>query len=767
MSRRFFPLLAFILLAAAAPFALRFLQSRDWKHAARGTVPVRREDYVGSPACAGCHRNEAEAWAGSHHQLAMQQALPGAIRGDFHDATFSHQGVTTRFSTRGGGYFVTTEGADGKPAEFKVKYVIGVRPVQQYVFEFPSGKLQCLTVAWDTEKARWYPLYSDQKIALDDPLHWTGRYQNWNLMCGECHTTDFRKGYDAAADSYRSTWAEFDVGCETCHGPGKAHVEWARRQKPGAPHGTPRDIGIAASPPGGGPGAEVDACAPCHSRRHRIGAERGAGDPLLDEFMPEVMRDPLYYVDGQIHDEVYEYGSFRQSKMYQRGVRCTDCHDPHSATLRAEGNALCTRCHQLHPNPQFPTLAAKEYDAPTHHHHRPGSPGAQCVSCHMPSRNYMIVDARRDHFIRPPRPDESQALGTPNACNGCHRDRSPAWAAHAVDQWFGARSRDSLFPDAVASGRTGARDGGPMLAQVAEDPNRSAMARATALDLLRDYPGSSPSVVANAAGDPDPIVRGAAADAMESAPFPQRVALSAPFLEDSVRAVRVSAARVLAAVPRALLSVPQQRKLEAALGEYERGLAAMADMPATHLNLAVLEESKGRDDLAEESYRTALRMDPYFLPARSNLVDLYNRTHRNPEAERVLREGIARQPQEGELHYSLGLLLAEEQRFAEAAQSLGRAADLLPARARVRYNLALVLAKLGRAREADRVLLEAERIDPRDPEILYAMAYQYAARGDWKRALPAARRLAEIQPEDQASRNLLQRIQRQLGEGGK
>ena len=760
---------AIAVVATAAVLAFRLLIAPERGRAPRGSRPAARRDYAGSPACASCHRAEAEAWAGSHHRLAMQAASSATVLGDFGGAAFSHMGVTTRFFTRDGRYFVTTESADGQPVEFEVKFVIGVRPVQQYVFEFPSGRLQCLTVAWDTEKRRWYSLYPDLRIALDDPLHWTGRYQNWNLMCAECHTTDFRKGYDAGADSYRSTWAEFDVGCEACHGPGRAHLDWARRKprRAGAPPARGRETRIAVPFPSrdapAAARAEADACAPCHSRRHRIGAERGPGDPFLDEFMPELMREPLYFADGQIHDEVYEYASFRQSRMYQHGVRCTDCHDPHSARLRAEGNALCVRCHQPHPDLRFPALAAKEYDAPSHHHHAPGSAGARCVSCHMPERLYMVVDGRRDHFIRIPRPDVTVAHGTPNACNSCHADRPPAWAARTVDEWYGAHPRDSAFVEAAMAGRSGARDAAPLLARVAAEPGRPAIARATALELLRAYPGAAATAVTDAARDPDPLVRAVAAGAMEALPPAERVALAAPLLEDAIRAVRLAAARVLAAVPRALLSARQQRSLAAALGETERGLEAVADMPSTHLNLAVLREAQGRDDLAEESYRRALRMDPYFLPARANLATLYNRTGRNADAERELREGIRRQPGEGELHYSLGLLLAEESRFEDAARALTAAAERIPLRARVRYNLALVLSKLGREEEAQRVLLEASRLDPLDPDILYAAAYRCAERGEWERALPLALRLVELRPGDGESRGLLQRIRSGLG----
>lgn len=726
----------------------------------RGGAAARTAAYVGSPACASCHGAEYERWVGSHHQRAMLLPTEENVLADFGDAVYTHQGVSTRFSKKERRFVVTTDGPDGKPAEYVVKYVIGVDPVQQYIVEFPGGKLQCLTVAWDVSARRWYTLYPDQRVALDDPLHWSGRYQNWNLMCGDCHTTGYRKGYDAAADAYATEWSEFDVGCEACHGPGSAHVKWAEKRGGGAA----ASMGLLVDLKSADGRAEIDGCAPCHSRRHRIGADRPVGDPLLDEFMPELVRAPLYHADGQMLDEVYEYGSFRQSKMYERGVRCSDCHDPHSGRTKMEGNALCLSCHGERPNPAFPTLPSKAYDSPAHHFHKMGTGGAECVSCHMTTRNYMVVDERHDHFFRVPRPDESARWGTPNACNTCHGDKTPAWAAAAVERWYGpGRQMDSRFVAAVSAGQADELGAEAMLTAVAADTGRTAMARATALDLLRGYGAQAVDALTRGAAETDPIVRATAAGGLEQVPFTRRIAIAAPLLRDPIRAVRVQAARVLASIPSSLLTDAQRRDLDDGLAEYRQGLLAMADMPSTHLNLAVLESDLGRNDLAEQAYRKALQMDPYFLPARQNLATLYSQMGRNADAERELREGIRQLPDQGELHYALGLLLAEGERYDEAVRELRDAARLLPNRARVRYNLGLILQRQGRAADAERALLEAGRLAPLDPNIAFAIASFYAQEGRWAKALPYAERFQAGSPRDERARTLLARIQAALG----
>ncbi len=714
--------------------------------------------YVGDRSCAECHAKESREWLGSHHQRAMQPATDESVLGDFRDAAFTQAGAVSRFFKRGDKYFVHTEGADGKPADFEIKYAFGVAPLQQYLVTFPGGRLQSLPIAWDTARKRWFSLYPGEKITPDDPLHWTGRYQNWNLMCAECHTTNLKKGYDPRADTYETTWSELHVGCQACHGPGGDHVAWARKGGRGAASGLaggfkPSDSRYSDAR------YEVDACATCHSRRSRIAVGIHPGRPLYDTLRPEPLRAGLYHADGQQLDEVYEYGSFRQSTMYQRGVRCTDCHNPHSGKTKAEGNAVCTQCHRPEANPRFPTLAPRAYDAPSHHFHKVASPGAQCVNCHMPTKDYMIVDPRRDHTLRPPRPDLSVKIGTPNACTACHRGRTAGWAAAAVVKWYGpARPKGADWALAVAAGRAGARNAAPALIAVAGDRQLPAIVRAGALDLLRGYGPQGTGVMGALVRDDDPAVRLAAVAGLEAVPPAERVAAAAPLLSDPTRAVRIEAARVLASVPAERLDASQRRALDAAIAEFVEAQMAMADMPASHLNLGVLFAAQGKRELAEGEYLTALRMDPYFGPARANLVTLYNAMGRNADAERVLREGIKRTPNAGELYYSLGLLLAEEKRLGESAEALGAAARLMPQRARVRYNLGLALDRLSRDGEAEAALLRAFQLDPRDPDIVYAMAAFYVQRQQWKRARLIAERLVAISPGDPRSRQLVETI---------
>jgi predicted CXXCH cytochrome family protein len=688
----------------------------------------------------------------------MARATDATVRGDFSGVELEHAGVTSRFFRRDGRFFVHTDAADGRAADFEVQYTFGVDPLQQYLLALPGGRLQAFTIAWDTRRARWFHLLPDEQTPPGDVLHWTGRYQTWNTMCASCHSTNLEKRYDARSDTFRTTWTEINVSCQSCHGPGATHVAWAM-----APVGD--DPGLPVDFRAGGAVQEVDACAPCHARRAELAATPVPGRPLYDDYLPSLLREDLYWADGQQLGEVYEYGSFRQSRMYQAGVRCTDCHDPHTAGLRADGDALCVRCHQTAPDSaRFPTLAAGSYDSPTHHFHDPASPGARCVACHMPTRDYMLVDPRRDHAIRIPRPDLTVKIGVPNACTACHAERSAEWAAEGIVRWYGPERRPGVQSgEIIAAGRAGRAGAEEGLVRLVSDASQPAIVRATAVDLLGRYgPASVPACVA-ATRDPDPAVRVAAVASLERVPAEQRMPLVEPLLRDRLRAVRIEAARVLSATPTTRFDPAARRAYEAAMAEFVAVQQASLDLPGAHLNLGVVYENEGRTADAEAEYRAALRLDPDFTPARLNLSRLLNAQRRNAETEQVLRDGLARVPAQGELAYSLGLLLAEEERLAEAAAALGRAADLMPTRARVRYNYGLALQRLGRLGEAEAALVTARHLDPTDPAIAYALAVLYAQQGNWPRALASADDLAALAPDDPQMRAFVADVRRRAG----
>ncbi|GFE81019.1 hypothetical protein GCM10011487_30190 [Steroidobacter agaridevorans] len=692
--------------------------------AASVRAPVAAK-FVDESACGSCHADQAKAWHGSHHDLAMQEANAATVLGNFNNASFTKNGVRTRFFQRDGKYWINTDGPDGKPADFEVKYTFGVEPLQQYLIALDRGRLQSFTIAWDVRARRWFHLYPDERIDHRDPLHWTQPSQNWNFMCAECHSTDLQKNFDLPTNSYRTTWTQIDVGCQACHGPASTHLAAA----------TPGKQDFAVDFAGPDASAQIETCARCHSRRSVISSDYRHGERLMQTHLPSLLTTDLYFPDGQIRDEVYEYGSFLQSKMHAKGLRCSDCHEPHSLQLRREGNQLCVGCH----NAAAPAARAsidtsglhkKDYDSPEHHFHKAGTPGSQCVDCHAPSRVYMQIDPRRDHSFRIPRPDISVRLGTPNACNSCHDKRSPKWAAEQVAKWYGPnRRQEETFADAFAAGD------GASLAKWAGDAHAPAVVRASAVERLSAHPSQAGLDVLNSTvRDADPLVRMAAADAFNVYAPEQRSAL-VPLLNDPVRAVRLAA---IASAPPASLNA-------ATVAEYERAQMENADQPGAHINVGNMYSSLGRAAEAEAAYQAAIRLDPTFAPAYVNLADLKSRSGENAVAIAVLRTGLESQRQKSAqtaaLHHSLGLALIRERNYDEALTQLEMAAKQAPNDVRYAYVLGVALHDTGKRKEGIATLERALRQHPKDRDLLSALAAYARDAGDVAAANEYMRRL--------------------------
>ncbi len=750
--------------------------------ATRGPVavaPVAAPTYVGGRACAGCHAGEYRDWQGSHHDLAMQAASEQSVLGDFSGAKYSHDGVTSTFFRRAGRFLVNTAGPDGTLADYEIAYTFGVMPLQQYLVAFPGGRLQALSIAWDTRARaqggqRWFHLYPGERIAHDDELHWTGAQQNWNSMCADCHSTNLVKNHDATTGAFATAWSEIDVSCEACHGPGSKHVDWARRVGTRAPAAGDADAtrgltvsfrerqaqawtmdpqrGIARPSRAQPLRAEGEACAPCHSRRTPVAGDYAAGRPFLDHYLPALITPPLYHPDGQQRDEVYTWGSFVQSRMYGQGVTCSDCHEPHGLKLRAPGNGVCAQCH----------LPAR-YDAASHHFHVPGTAGAQCIACHMPATTYMVVDPRHDHSLRVPRPDLSVSDGVPNACNQCHGDRTAQWAAEQTQKWYGRRPAGFQRYRFAAPGADALARVAPVLA----DPGQPEIARATAAAALARLPPAPAGIDAarRALGDGSPLVRQAAVATFELLAPAQRVPLLAPLLDDPVLIVRIEAARVLAAVPPAALTRPQQVAFDRAADEYIAAQRLHAERPEHRTNLGTYFAQRGRGKEAETEFRAALALPPVHVPAWVNFADLRRVQGRDREAETLLRDGLRAAPDSAPLHHALGLALVRLERHEEALPELARAAALAPQEPRFAYVHAVALHERGRGPEALVVLERALARAPDDRELLLAAALYSRDAGDRDAALEYAARLQAAAPDVPAAKELLEALRAGPGPG--
>lgn len=795
-------------------------------------IDISQANFVGSASCIECHRNQVDSHAGSHHALAMQPANDKTVLADFSDVQVEHHGIRSRMFRDGERFMVHTEGPDGLMHDYQVTYVFGLTPLQQYMVEFPSPnpianqatestnnsasksdttsvsviagpslpRIQVLPVCWDTKAKRWFQLDPpDVKDKLDphDDLHWSGIGQRWNNMCAECHSTNYQKNFTPAtfgklsdhspstvnqADSkigeYRSTFSEINVACEACHGPASVHVQLAKQKSPG----WNRERGYGVANLKASAEAQIQSCAPCHARRGLVFPDFKAGDNYYDHYQENLLTWPIYYPDGQVLDEDYIHGSFLQSKMYHKGIRCTDCHDPHTAKLKQQGNQVCTSCHQ-HP--------AAKYDSPAHHFHKVDSEGAKCVNCHMPPTTYMEVDARHDHSLRIPRPDMSLKMETPNACTSCHLklenvaeekrpklklyqhwmqaardgdaevaaevDRANHWCNEACNKWYGEkRRREDHWGMAIYAAQHQQPDAADRIAQLLKSRGEAApaIARATALQMLSEL---SPQAAGQEAvlnvDDPHPLVRTSVANALAgNADQARAVSLLEKLLKDPVRTVRLAAAQQILSMPANLRSPNGQVSLRNTLGELEKGLAFSNDRAGSHMSLGNIAEQQGMDREAIKHYETAIVVEPAMAGPRTNLAALLNRNLSSassmPAELRAKMETQIKELREDEL-----VLLDRDIRLLPNP----------PASLIFRFGLSLYLA--GREREAVAHFVRAAELDPTVADYTNTAAELYEKLRDYPQAQYWAQQTLKRFPGHPDSQAVLQRIEKATQEG--
>lgn len=778
--------------------------------------------YVGRDSCVDCHTTQAALFHGSDHDLAMDLATDESVLASFEDQTIEHHGITSRMFRSGQKFMVNTEGPDGEMQDFEVKYVFGVRPLQQYMVEIERpadakdnevGRVQVLRISWDTGKQKWFylnPPDVNEKLDPDDPLHWTGITQNWNASCASCHSTDLKKNFNQLTAQYHTTFSEIDVSCEACHGPGSYHVELANRK--GVFWDRQHGYGLAVLKTESNL-AQIESCAPCHSRRTMVVDGFKPGCNFDDYFATQLVADPIYHADGQIRDEDYVYGSFIQSKMYHNGIRCSDCHDPHSTKVKFEGNMLCTSCHQ-HP--------AGKYDSISHHHHEPGTPGASCVNCHMAATTYMEVDSRRDHSFRVPRPDLSVQLGTPNACSACHIDSSKLvdrksekplkqyldWLIvaeegdavvkqeltrvnqtmlDATTKWYPADQspEKTKYYEQIAKGLVGKAEALPSLLEMANDSRVPDMMRASAFaELTNDTGQESLNLALEALADPSPKVVSAALLRLDAEigrinDRRQYVGVAGrtgtelrPIAESIVELfnhasprIRIEAARVFVSLDpqsRQSFTDPQQRqKFTTLLDELKQSLYLENDRASYHMMLGGLHEMLGEFDRAKDDYRTAVAVEPNLAGPRSNLAA------RLDDDVNRLRQQMQQSQQNG------GMMAGQLKQIMTTTQQLGLEA------AKLRFEEHYLLAKdIKRSKDlvdthglhfrfamssylqqkfdlTEKHLLEAHGQQPEMPRYLLGLATYYIQFEDPVKALIYIDELMKIDPRNQGYQSLL------------
>ena len=495
----------------------------------------------------------------------------------------------------------------------------------------------------------------------------------------------------------------------------------------------------------------METCDRCHSRRGQFSDDWRSGQLLADSHLPVFLTPDLFEDDGQMKDEVFNTSSFQQSKMFAKGVVCTDCHDPHSGKLKAAKSEVCSQCH-----------APEKFAAAGHSGHAPGPSSPDCIACHMPVRTYMVADPRHDHSFRIPRPDLTVKTGAPNTCTSCHAGRDAAWAAAAVERWHGpVRKGFQNYAEAFHAARLDLPEARTLLLNVAKDPSAPAIARATALLQLRDRPSAAVDAeVERSLRDADPMVRIGALRALEALPPESRWERGKASLSDPVRAVRLEAAALLAGLPAESLDEAGRLALDNASQEYIAAKQFNSDRAEERTNLAGFYARQGKAGLAEQEYLAAIKLAPGLVPPRVDLADLYRATGREAEAETILRRAAAEFPAAARAHHALGLALIRQKRYGEAMESLKRAVELEPAQPRFAYVYAIALQSAGLVAEARDALANGLRANPSNADILAALLQDALKTGDLRKSLSYAEQLCNLRPDDSALTQFASQLRR-------
>ncbi|WP_117880521.1 tetratricopeptide repeat protein [Aureibaculum luteum] len=739
----FFLLLATLLLTACVDKKEKYKKIETTKNTGLSTKLIPDAHFLGSESCKECHQDQFKDWKGSDHDRAMELPTRETVLAKFEGEVFKSQGVTSTFFIKDSVFYANTEGPDGLNHDYKVAYTFGVKPLQQYLVQFPDGAYQALRTAWDTEKEIWFDLYPDFKVVHSEWLHWSRGGLNWNNMCADCHSTNVRENYDETTKKYDTKYSVINVSCEACHGPGKDHITQVKDLGDAYDTATSKlhmtsDISSHQL---------VDACARCHMRREQVSENFNYEGTMLDHYFPQLLEAPTYNADGQILDEDYVYASFVQSKMYNNGVSCKDCHNSHSLKLKFDGNKLCMQCHE-------PTT----YNVASHHKHEGFEDATQCINCHMVGRTYMGNDYRRDHSFRIPRPDQSIKYDTPNACVQCHTDKTNEWAWQGFQKLYG--QPDSIhFSDQLAPGIIGLPNAHEGLFDLVQNKKQPDIARASAVKALQNYNLQSRFDEFMAfLNDKSPLVRGATLDVLSQSNTTDFMSYLLPLLKDAKRSIRIKAYFALGDVPEVNIPATYADAYTKAGKEFQSYLKINADFSGGQATKATYYQKKGDLQNTKIGYEKALEIDPNNNIVRSNLANIYYNLGEPDKAEKAFREVIKQEPEFGITYYSLGLLLAELNRVDDAVTEMEKAHALLPDNIRVIYNLSLMYGKVNNLKAAEKTLKEGIKIYPNNEDLLYALAFQYVNLKEVKKAIPIINKLIQLDPNNTNYQNLMKTL---------
>jgi len=605
--------------------------------------------YVGAEACGKCHAAIKHQWAESLHSRMLQPATENSVKGDFLEGKVVLRGSTYLLQRRNGEYYITESDLTGKPWEHRVEYTLGNRRIQHYLTTLPDGRIILIPSTWDIVRKKW-----SLNFDIDNPEEASGvNIQVWNKSCYSCHVSGEEKNFDPQHLRYHTTWQDFGISCERCHGPGREHVARASNTKVMDAAKRAMVNGTIVNPARLDPTRSTMICAQCHSFRDIYVDGFKAGANYYDFFQPVMeyrlpaSEDPAYWPDGRPRWFSNEaFGLWQSGCFLKGGATCITCHSqPHNSNvdrnqqLRPDNNTLCTRCH-----------TAFSANISRHTHHPPNSSGSSCIECHMPPTVISIKAPIRDHSMSVPVPENTIQHGIPNACGLCHHDRDAGWTLRQMNAWYGDKSRQKLIrrADAFTDARQGNPAAIPGLLQILSDPSEGPWIRANAAGYLGSFPNdpSSYDAILHSFSDPEPLVHAIAAFAIRPRAA-QRVAVApalVSLLGDPVTIVRMSAAIALVGMGVHQLPGEDGERFERAKELYRARAELNSDDAGQQLAAGKFFFLSGDMDGAVAAFRASLQLD-HKIPAQYYLARALADKHDFQSARQILQTIPPNDPQ--------------------------------------------------------------------------------------------------------------------------
>ena len=690
--------------------------------------PSGKREFVGSKTCYDCHTKFYEVWSTSRHGLAMQPYSPAfaskELKPQAADVVIGKQSFRAEIGPKQG--WVRQQDGD-KETHYPIAHVMGGKNVYYFLTQMEKGRLQVLPVAYDVHKQSWYDAAASgvrhfpDRRQRDEALPWTDRLFTFNTTCFDCHVSQLATDYDLASDTYRTTWREAGISCESCHGPGGEHIE---AMETGVKGRTSKDIKIIRTLEFGH--AQMnDMCATCHAKLVPLSTDFIAGEKFYDHYDLVTLEHQDFYPDGRDLGENYTFTSWSMSPCLKSDkLDCNLCHTP-SGRPRFEGreaNQSCLPCH-----------AAIVKDSTAHSHHKAEGVGNSCIACHMPMSRFAAM-ARTDHSMRPPMPAATIAYKSPNACNQCHADHDAAWADQWVRKWYPRDYQAEPLRRAALLDAARKNDWTKLPEILAEVQNKQCdeIYRNSFVRMLRSCsdPKKWPVLIA-ALKDDSPLVRASAAAALEGYLTEESVWALLRATADPVRLVRIRAAASLASVRAARVDDADARKsLLRATAEFKKAMEARPDDWASYSNLGGYYMEAGDFGAAVEAFETALRLEPRVVAPMVNLSMAYANLKQNDKAEKWLRRAVAAEPENSAANFNLGLLLAETDRLEDAEKALRAALKSDPQLAPAAYNLGVILGEKKDFAGAVQWCRKAHDLRPEELKYTQSLGFYLNEKGD-------------------------------------